>query len=174
MTTFWDHQNPPRLDRVVRPGVLTVQEVRAMVSSRTDDSARQNVATGLALLWHDHWDAAHEIAQSNEGDRDHDLLHAIVHRREGDFANSGFWFRGAGTHPCFDLIASRAKLLLAENPSLLTRLLPNGMWNSQAFVKVVEKSVKGSPDAEDEKLLRAIQAEEIVACYDWLTGERNL
>ena len=30
--------------------------------------------------------------------------HAIMHRREGDFATSKYWYRRAGTHPVFATI----------------------------------------------------------------------
>jgi hypothetical protein len=166
MEKVFDRNNPPRLDRTVRAGALNVADVREAAQ------AAHPVAVGLALLWHDHWDAAHVIAQTDEGERDHDLLHAIAHRREGDFSNAGYWFRGVGKHSCFGLIAARVAPLLAGNPVLLARLLPVGTWNPQAFLKAVEKSVKKKSDADDESLLRAIQAEEIIAYYDWLMGRR--
>jgi hypothetical protein len=42
------------------------------------------------------WEKAHAIAQSHEGDPDHDWLHALCHRIEGDDANAGYWYRRAG------------------------------------------------------------------------------
>ncbi|GDY11645.1 hypothetical protein LBMAG53_05230 [Planctomycetota bacterium] len=53
----------------------------------------------LVLLWHDHLDAAHALVQAAEGDPDADLIHAWLHRREGDAANSRYWLREAGQHP---------------------------------------------------------------------------
>lgn len=41
-------------------------------------------------------DAAHKIAQQHEGDAIADTIHAIVHRREGDFSNSNYWWRRVG------------------------------------------------------------------------------
>jgi len=41
-------------------------------------------------------DAAHEICQRHEGERDFDWVHAIVHRIEGDDANAAYWYRRAG------------------------------------------------------------------------------
>ncbi len=55
----------------------------------------------LAALWHakaGDWDRAHEIAQeipTATGSWIHGLLHAI----EGDFGNSGYWYRHAGRAP---------------------------------------------------------------------------
>lgn len=50
------------------------------------------------------WNAAHEIAQSEEG-RDAAWVHAYLHRKEGDAANAGYWYRRAGrpeAHGAFD------------------------------------------------------------------------
>lgn len=54
----------------------------------------------LEALWHDakgDWEAAHNIAQSREGTRAYDRLHAYLHRVEGDTFNAGYWYRRAGS-----------------------------------------------------------------------------
>ena len=48
--------------------------------------------------------ASHSISQdlpSAEGS----FLHGIMHRREGDYGNSKYWFRRVGSHPVFEQIA---------------------------------------------------------------------
>ncbi|KAA0989341.1 hypothetical protein [Dyadobacter aurulentus] len=53
----------------------------------------------LKALWYDakgDWEAAHDIAQSAEGTREYDRLHAYLHRVEGDTWNAGYWYRRAG------------------------------------------------------------------------------
>lgn len=42
-------------------------------------------------------DAAHALAQSNEGKRQFDAFHALIHRIEGDTTNAAYWDRRAGT-----------------------------------------------------------------------------
>jgi hypothetical protein len=42
------------------------------------------------------WEAAHNIAQSKEGTRSYDRIHAYLHRVEGDTWNAGYWYRKAG------------------------------------------------------------------------------
>ncbi len=52
----------------------------------------------LEALWHagrGHWDAAHKLAQMDEGEADHDWVHAYLHRVEGDLGNAGYWYRRA-------------------------------------------------------------------------------
>lgn len=51
-----------------------------------------------AWLYVDELDRAHRICQ-DQGSGAGAFLHAIVHRREGDFWNSKYWWRRAGTLP---------------------------------------------------------------------------
>lgn len=53
----------------------------------------------LQALWYDgkgDWESAHNIAQSREGTKSYDRLHAYLHRVEGDEWNAGYWYRRAG------------------------------------------------------------------------------
>jgi len=53
----------------------------------------------LQALWYDakgDWETAHNIAQSSEGTKQYDRLHAYLHRVEGDTWNAGYWYRRAG------------------------------------------------------------------------------
>jgi hypothetical protein len=53
----------------------------------------------LKALWYDfqgNWHAAHEIAQSQEGTKNYDRLHAYLHRKEGDNWNANYWYRRCG------------------------------------------------------------------------------
>ncbi len=52
----------------------------------------------LLALWHDargDWVAAHETAQAIETPLG-SWIHAYLHRKEGDLANAGYWYRRAG------------------------------------------------------------------------------
>jgi hypothetical protein len=52
----------------------------------------------LVALWHDargDWDRAHTVAQ-DVPDPDGAWVHAYLHRKEGDAANAGYWYRRAG------------------------------------------------------------------------------
>ena len=52
----------------------------------------------LLALWWDakgDWNRAHEAAQAGE-DADSAWAHAYLHRKEGDLANAGYWYRRAG------------------------------------------------------------------------------
>ena len=42
------------------------------------------------------WHAAHEFAQTCEGEPLADWLHAVLHKLEGDGGNARYWYRRAG------------------------------------------------------------------------------
>ena len=59
--------------------------------------AEPEMAPPLLALWHDargDWDRAHAIAQDVD-DETGSLVHAYLHRKEGDLANAGYWYRRA-------------------------------------------------------------------------------
>ena len=61
-----------------------------------------SLGSSLRALWHDakgDWSRAHDIVQDEEG-RDAAWVHAYLHRKEGDLANAGYWYRRAGKPVC--------------------------------------------------------------------------
>ena len=64
----------------------------------------------LAGLWlyHDYLDEAHKICQ-DVGTPEGSYWHAIMHRREPDYANSKYWFRRVGKHPVVEAVAKFAR-----------------------------------------------------------------
>ena len=68
--------------------------------SMVDEAAVDLALSGLWLLAGD-LDRSHTISQeinSSEGS----FWHGIMHRREGDFGNSKYWFRRVGSHPVLE------------------------------------------------------------------------
>jgi hypothetical protein len=63
---------------------------------------RPELAAGL-WLYVDELDRSHRISQSLESPTGA-FWHAIMHRREGDFSNSHYWYRHAGLHPAMQKI----------------------------------------------------------------------
>lgn len=162
---------PPALDAVPRRGGagLSAEEVRARAASAVIPPPRRKLLEGLALLWHDHIDAAHTVAQGHEGQPDYDLLHAMLHRREGDHPNAEYWFRSAGRHPSHAALEREASALLASGDPLRDRLLPSGRWSSKAFVAETREAARGRPSSA--ALLERLQALEFRAFAAWLLGD---
>lgn len=56
------------------------------------------ISPGLLALWYDakgNWHMSHAIAQ-DIGSPEGDLIHAYLHRKEGDLWNADYWYRQAG------------------------------------------------------------------------------
>src|SRR5437016_6034779 len=72
---------------------------------------RGDFAAGCsAALWlyHDFLDEAHGISQSIDT-VEGSFWHGIMHRREPDASNAGYWFRRVGEHAVFDELARLAR-----------------------------------------------------------------
>jgi hypothetical protein len=58
----------------------------------------RNISVYLKSLWYDakgDWDKAHQLIQDVD-DKNASWIHAYLHRKEGDVANSGYWYSRAG------------------------------------------------------------------------------
>ncbi|WVF67726.1 hypothetical protein IAT40_002485 [Kwoniella sp. CBS 6097] len=84
----------------------------------------------------------HLIAQDNEGDPTANLLHATLHRREGDYWNSKYWWSNVRSHP---LISSSS--------------------SAKSFVDACEAG-KGK-DENSQRKLREEQFAELRRIVDW-------
>jgi hypothetical protein len=69
---------------------MTVAEFKA--------SGSEAFSGALLALWWDgrgDWARAHDLASGVQGS-DGAWVHAYLHRKEGDLANAGYWYRRAG------------------------------------------------------------------------------
>lgn len=156
---------PPQLGPGPRAGVqpqsvLQSGLARILAKARGPDSGKQ-LLQALLLLWHDHLDSAHAIAQSIEGP-DGAFVHAILHRREPDYSNAAYWFRRVGRHAVFLELASRATQLLERGHvvELRAKLLRDGKWDPFGFVDACEQAEKPSTSESNRNVLRQIQRAE--------------
>ena len=152
----------PELGPGPRAGVMFKSALAAALDPLLKAAALPPVSRALIrslfLLWHDHFDAAHEIAQS-VANADGSFLHGILHRREPDYGNAAYWFRRVGHHATFPELASRVgKLLDSKNEtSLKSELIPGGQWDAFAFINLCEKAAGKPPSDGSVKLPREIQ-----------------
>lgn len=169
---------PPELGPGPRAGVWSVTAIDAKLdelSARHRLHGRvEELIRGLALLWHDHHEPAHAIAQAIE-DADGSLLHAILHRREPDYGNAAYWFRRVGKHPCFPVIERRVTELAGLQPykagpqeMLLGLVVLNGEWDPFIFIQACEGMNKLPPSDPRVLILRQVQAIESEALLEHL------
>ncbi len=124
----------PKMARELLEGVTPDQLLAAPGKSSVNADA---MLAGL-WLWHDGLEESHRISQSIS-DSTGSFWHAIMHRREGDFSNSKYWYARAAGHPALATIAGSVGAMVNRAPADkgLLRIVANG-WNPKAFVDFVE------------------------------------
>ncbi len=75
---------------------MNVEEFRSSLSAETPPAGARPAVQALWWVGKGDWDRAHGCAQQDEGNRECDLVHAHLHRVEGDLGNAGYWYRRAG------------------------------------------------------------------------------
>ena len=137
------------------------------IKSQSEAGMRDACRAGL-LLWNDDLEASHHIAQNIE-DATGSFWHAIMHRREGDAANSNYWWRKTGAHPAFDDV-HRAALDLLKNENddeahtFAALLERSGTWQPSEFTA---RCAQSGTSTEDGLWLRRVQLAEMQALLDW-------
>lgn len=145
-----------------RPGVLPAaalnERLTILFNQEATPATAQPAVRALILLWHDHLDAAHTLAQGIEN-ADGSLVHAMMHRREPDYWNSKYWWRRVGEHPCFAQLAKRVGEFLRGKGEveLAAKLVPAGQWDPIAFVDACDAAAGLKPDSARVQMLREVQ-----------------
>jgi hypothetical protein len=124
----------------------------------------KSMLSGL-WLYFDWLDESHRISQSIETPTG-SFWHAIMHRREGDFSNSKYWYARCGGHPSMQTLAAQAPRLINTLPAdkSLLRVIATG-WNPNALVDLVEQ-VHESPNDPRHAAALALQRLEWQILFD--------
>lgn len=172
---FLSTASPPELGPGPRAGVRPLaalnHELAAALTQAGLTGERGELIRATILLWHDHLDAAHTMAQDVET-KDGSYVHAIMHRREPDYGNAKYWFHRVGRHSCFVELAARVMAMLkaADDDGLLETIVPRGQWDSFAFVDACEASSRRPGSEARVALLRKIQEAEFKVLLEYLAG----
>lgn len=156
---------PAHLTMQKRAGTMSIDAVNAAVAKILGPTEMPRLAKEAAraavLLWHDHFDAAHEIAQDIENS-DGALLHGIIHRREPDYANARYWFRRVGPHPSFECVVGKIKvaLLTGAMETEAKQIIPNDKWHPLPFMDFFEHAIKRD-EGRYQPVFRQFQRAEI-------------
>jgi len=93
------------MPELVVSGPASASVFRRVEEAILDPALRSRPALVAGLwLFVDELDRSHAISQDMH-DATGSFWHGIMHRREGDFSNSHYWFRKAGKHPAMAAIA---------------------------------------------------------------------
>jgi hypothetical protein len=162
---FLKTPTPPELGPGPRPGVETETGLARRLDSVLANSRLagrpSQLARAIVLLWHDHLDSAHTIAQ-DIADSDGAFVHGIMHRREPDFGNARYWFHRVGPHPAFAEIGARVQVQLrgGNSPELALALAPEGRWDALAFIDACERATRrGTGEAATLREIQRIETE---------------
>lgn len=155
-------------------GNPTAQGILESISSRDlleGPIARSDEANALmAGLWlrFDWLDQSHTISQGIESPTG-SWWHAIMHRREGDFSNSKYWYRRVNSHPAAAPLSARLNELINAFPAdtSIFKINAHG-WNPMAFVDLVQQ-VYEKPSDPRHRLAVAIQEIEWQVLFDHCT-----
>jgi len=75
-----------------------MKNIDAFKASLVNEHPDVNLSIQLKALWYDgkgDWNKAHQQVD-HLNDRDAALVHAYLHRKEGDLWNAGYWYNRAG------------------------------------------------------------------------------
>ena len=178
-TTLWvglRTPQPPDLRQESRPGTMSAAEVRARVEAAmpagASAAARERVMAA-SLLYHDHHNAAHDLVQDMT-DPDGSLVHALVHRREPDYWNANYWYRQAGDHELYRLLAARLATMRPEGSaaSVANRLVLSGTLDPMALVAACEGAGKMPATDPVPAFLRRLQESEFELLIGLLAARR--
>jgi hypothetical protein len=136
-----------------------VKPAQLLAAPVTSSSAGEALLAGL-WLWHDCLDESHTISQSIASQTG-SFWHAIMHRREGDFSNSKYWYARCRSHPVLRLVAARASEALKGDLIDARRaggLLAEG-FDTFAFVELVESVHDNPKDPSHAAAVRLQQLE---------------
>ncbi len=166
MNTELFHPAPMGLPVPIRPPRGTNETLKSL--ERLDwtnlAKARNGELLRAGALWlYGFLDESHSIAQglaSAEGS----YWHALMHRSEGDFSNSKYWYQRVGRHAIFPDLLATVRQLEINSQSTTADLTGLRNWDPFRFVDAMEHAA--SNKTGDTALLQAIAREE----YNLLMG----
>jgi hypothetical protein len=144
LTPLWNQfPRQSSLDRLVVSGHPPAAAAGSVETVLEDEALAAPVLQAALWLYADDLDRSHRICQQID-DATGSFWHGIMHRREGDFDNSRYWFNKVGDHPAISLIG----------------------YDPRDFISAVEKR-----HAEAPADLVALQRREWETLFTWCAAE---
>ena len=170
---FLQTSTPPELGPGPRPDVQPearlLRDLDSVLARAGVPARQQQLIRALILLWHDHLDSAHTIAQDIDN-ADGAFVHGIMHRREPDFGNARYWFRRVGDHPAFAELAGRVGTMMESGKSAgsIEPLVRDGRWDSFGFIDACERA--SGRGGDEVRALRDVQRIESEVLLQYFTA----
>jgi hypothetical protein len=158
--------DPPNSAATLLAGIKLPELIAGPV--KHSDDARAALA-GLWLFL-DALDESHRLSQeivSSTGS----FWHAIMHRREGDFSNSKYWYNRCANHHVLRLMGAVAGSLAGDSARdrAIARALSDG-WNPNGFVDLVA-AVHDKPGDPRHEVAVKLQQAEWAGLFDYCLHE---
>ncbi|MBK5291452.1 MAG: hypothetical protein JJE04_07245 [Acidobacteriia bacterium] len=143
------------------------EKIRGLGAKRLFPGARHPEAALSGLwLYFSQLDASHKISQTlhtPEGS----FWHGIMHRREPDAGNAGYWFRKVNRHEVFPALWATAGEAISRYPGLSYSL--GKQWDPFVFIEYCENA-RQRPGSDEEKLAMELQMAEWQILFDYCAG----
>ncbi len=94
--------------------MTTLADFRASLAGDAPDPTADPALQALWWAGKGEWDRAHACVQAHEGELPCDVVHAYLHRVEGDDENARYWYRRAGRPAALMPVAEEWDALAAE------------------------------------------------------------
>lgn len=151
----------------LRLGPCSSEEARGILAGQKPQelfqgSEEPDAAMAGLLLYFSCFEEAHELANSGSTAEAY-LWHAILHRLEGDFGNSAYWFRKARVHPMFHELSEAAAKVLLQYRHAEFRV---DRWDPFAFLSFCERA-RAQPGSSQELAAQEIQRSEWQILFDY-------
>jgi hypothetical protein len=138
---------PPKVQKLLEADTATAQKALVGITPEELLAPAKIVSPDDALLVkaaiylrHGFLDESHKISQQVQTPNG-SYWHAIMHRKEGDFSNSKYWYRRVGAHPVFAAMGKD--------------------WDAFRFV---DQCAKGNADAATEQKEFELLLEHTIRC----------
>jgi hypothetical protein len=138
--------------------------VCANAASNEAASTRRALCRAALFLWNDDLDAAHAIVQPLESNMTANFIHAVIHRREGDFSNALYWWRRTGPHPLLRNIGLGAREI--DSVREYSPVSCDDTFDAVAFTQLCQ-----SASSENREFLGRIQSIELEEIYTFCRAQ---